>query len=107
MYVRCITAASCCHHQPFSLQQNYCKSRTEISLASSSLPGGITAAHSVCAELHFGQPNNLTVCTTNSTDYITFYNILSQSKQICRIQSSMLRKYKKKKQGLRLLLLPC
>lgn len=26
----------------------------------------------------------------NSTDYITFYNILSRSEQICKIQSSLL-----------------
>lgn len=32
----------------------------------------------------------------NSTDHITFYNILSQSKQICWIQISLPRKYNKR-----------
>lgn len=59
---------------------------TQISLGSSSLPGGITTAHS--EELHFGQPNNSLHNEQHRLYYI--YNILSQSEQICRIQSSPL-----------------
>lgn len=39
--VPCLTAAICCHHQLSSLQKNYWESLTEISWASSSLPGAI------------------------------------------------------------------